>query len=88
MTDRPDLTPDVFPPDDTVGVSDAELRRLLDQARSSGDVSLRQLLASYVTLRTLAGEMVALIAAREGGSTVERTPLYKRLRQLTRREAD
>lgn len=87
MPEGPDIVPDAFPPDSAGGVTDAELKRLLQQARSTNDDGLRQLIGSYVSLRTLAAEMITLIAAREGGATVERTPLFRRLRQLSRREA-
>jgi hypothetical protein len=85
MSDEVDQSPEAFPPDDASGLSDAELRSLLAQARRTGDEPLRRLIASYITLRTLSGEMVALIEAREGAATVARTPLFSRLRQLTRR---
>lgn len=76
---------ETFPPDDTTGVSDAELRRLLEQARTSGDDALRRLLASYITLRRMSAEMLTLIESREGGITIKRTPIFQRLRHLTRR---
>ena len=74
-----------FAPDDTTGLSDAELRGLLAQARSTGDEPLRRLLASYITLRRLAADTVELIEAREGGITIMRTPLFARLKRLARR---
>jgi len=79
------MSAESFAPDDASGLSDAELRRLLAEARASGDESLRRLIASYITLRRLAGEMLTLIAAREGAVTVVRTPLFARLKHLTRR---
>ena len=85
MSDATPLPDETFAPDDATGLSDAELRGLLAQARATGDEPLRRLLASYLTLRTLAAEMVTLIEAREGAATVVRTPLFSRLRHLTRR---
>lgn len=85
MSDAPDLTPDDFPADDTTGLSDAELRQLLGEARSTGNEPLRRLLASYLTLRRLGGEVVQLIETREGAATIVRTPLFSRLKHLTRR---
>jgi hypothetical protein len=46
---------------------------------------LRRLLASYITLRRLSAEMIMLIEAREDAATVVRTPLFSRLKHLTRR---
>lgn len=83
MTDTYD-----FAPDDATGLSDDELRQLLTEARESGNDRLRRLLASYLTLRRLADEMITLIATREGAATVARTPLFNRLRQLTRRTSE
>ena len=88
MSDTPDPSDEVFVPDDTAGMSDGELRRLLAQARETGDEPLRRLLASYLTLRRLAAEMVTLIEAREGAVTVVRTPLFSRLKELSRRSTD
>ena len=66
-------------------LTDDELRALRDRARDTGDEPLRRLIASHLTLRRLAAEMVALIETREGGATIVRTPLFGRLRDLTRR---
>ena len=85
MSDTPDLSTEDFAPDDASGVSDAELRGLLAEARASGNEPLRRLLASYITLRSLSAEMITLIAAREGAVTIVRTPLFSRLKRLTRR---
>jgi hypothetical protein len=71
--------------DDESGLTDDELRALRDRARETGDEQLRRLVASYLTLRRLAAEMVALIEAREGAATVVRTPLFARLREITQR---
>ena len=76
-----------FPPDDAAGLSDAELRQLLERARASNDEPLRRLLASYITLRRLSAEMLTVIAAREGAMTITRTPIFQRLRDLTQRSA-
>ena len=84
MTDAPHHTDG----SDEGSLSDAELRALLARARESGDEPLRRLLASYLTLRRMAAEMVTLIEAREGAATVVRTPLFSRLRELTRRAPD
>jgi hypothetical protein len=77
----PDETPDA----DEGALTDAELRALLARARATGDDPLRRLLTSHLTLRRLAAEMITLIEAREGAATVVRTPLFARLRELTRR---
>jgi hypothetical protein len=85
VSDTPDLSAEDFAPDDAAGVSDAELRALLAEARASGNEPLRRLLASYITLRRLSAEMITLIEAREGAATITRTPLFSRLKHLTRR---
>ena len=85
MSDTPDLSAEDFAPDDAAGVSHAELRALLAEARASGNEPLRSLLASYITLRRLSAEMITLIEAREGAASVARTPLFSRLKRLTRR---
>ena len=79
------MTDHDFPPDDAAGMTDEELRALLAQAKAAGDERLRRLLASYITLRRLSAEMLTLIEAREGAIVVVRTPLFARLRHLTRR---
>lgn len=85
MSNTSDLSDEHFAPDDASGVSDAELRGLLAEARASGNEPLRRLLASYITLRRMSSEMLTLIEAREGSATVVRTPLFNRLKRLTRR---
>jgi hypothetical protein len=85
MSEPTDLSADAFAPDDGAGMSDTELRALLAQARETGNEPLRRLLASYVTLRRLAAEMITLVEMREGAVTVVRTPLFQRIRHLTRR---
>jgi len=87
MPNETEIADDGFAPDDAAGMSDAELRALLVQARAAGDEPLRRLLASYITLRRLAAEMLTLIEAREGAIVVVRTPLFQRMRHLTRRAA-
>ena len=82
MTDDHDV-----PTEDAVPLTDAELRALLARARETGDDALRRLLASHLMLRRMAAEMITLIEAREGAQTVVRTPLFLRLRELTRRSA-
>ena len=82
MTDDHDV-----PTEDAVPLTDAELRALLARARETGDDALRRLLASHLVLRRLSAEMITLIEAREGAQTVVRTPLFLRLRELTRRSA-
>jgi hypothetical protein len=79
------MTPDDFPDDDAAGITDAELRTLREQARTTEDAPLRRLLASYITLRTMTAEMVTFIEAREGAQTVTRSTLFSRLKELTRR---
>jgi hypothetical protein len=71
--------------DDESPLSDDELRALRDRARETGDDALRRLVMSYLTLRRLAAEMVTFIETREGAATVVRTPLFGRVRELTRR---
>lgn len=85
MSDASSPSDDAFVPDDASGLSDAELRRLLARARETGDEPLRRLLVSYLTLRRLAADVVELIETREGAATVVRTPLFSRLKHLTRR---
>jgi hypothetical protein len=87
MSDTPDPWADDFAADDASGVSDAELRGLHAEARATGNEPLRRLLASYITLRRMSAEMLTLIAAREGAVTVVKTPLFSRLKHLTRRTA-
>lgn len=87
MTDDTPLAGEAFAPDDAAGLSDAELRALLAQAKATNDAPLRRLIASYVTLRTLSAEMITLVAAREGAQTVTRSSLFSRLKHLTKRRA-
>ena len=87
MSNETEIADDGFAPDDASGMSDDELRALLVQARAAGDEPLRRLLASYITLRRLSAEMLTLIEAREGAIVVVRTPLFQRMRHLTRRAA-
>jgi hypothetical protein len=71
--------------DDESPLTDDELRALVARAREAGDEPLRRLVSGYITLRRLSAEMLGLIEAREGAATVARTPLFLRLRELTRR---
>ena len=73
--------------DDGASLSDAELRALLERAKATGDEPLRRLLASYVTLRRLSAELIGVVETREGAQTIVRTPIFLRLRELTRRTA-
>ena len=82
MTDDHDV-----PNEDADALTDAELRALLARAKETGDDALRRLLASHLMLRRLSAEMITLIESREGAQTVVRTPLFLRLRELTRRSA-
>jgi hypothetical protein len=88
MTENHDPTDEGIAPDDASGMSDAELRRLLAQARAAGDEPLRRLVSSYLVLRRMSAEMLTLIETREGAQTITRTPIFSRLRHLTRRTAE
>ena len=66
-------------------LTDDELRALLARAREADDDALRRLVSGYITLRRLSADMLGLIETREGAATVVRTPLFLRLRELTRR---
>jgi len=70
---------------DATGMSDAELRVILAQARAADDAAVHRLVTSYISLRRLAAELVGVIETREGGKTIEQTPLFRRVRELTRR---
>ena len=86
MTDETGpIDPGIFPADDAASLTDAELRALHAEAKASGNDALRRLLASYITLRSLAAEVLTLIEAREGSITVVQTPIFSRLKHLTRR---
>ena len=87
MTDEQQLSGEAFAPDDAAGLSDAELRALLAQAKLTNDEPLRHLIASYLVLRRLSAEMITLIEAREGAQTVTRSSLFSRLKHVTRRRA-
>lgn len=84
MSDDARITED---DDDLAGLSDAELRQLGLRARAANDEPLRRLVASYISLRTLAAEMVTFIETREGAITVIRTPIFQRLKDVTRRRS-
>ena len=71
------------PAEGVVGpIADAELQALMRQARRTGDVPLRRLVTEYLELRRVTADVIALIAAREGGAGVARTPLFRRAQQL------
>ena len=65
-------------------ISDAELRALVARARAHDDPRLMQLITSYVTLRRVTADVIALLEAREGGAAVARIPLLLRARELSR----
>ena len=87
MTDEQQLSGEAFAPDDAAGLSDADLRALMAQAKLTNDEPLRHLIASYLVLRRLSAEMITLIEAREGAQTVTRSSLFSRLKHVTRRRA-
>jgi hypothetical protein len=62
---------------------DAELRALLARARAQNDPGLVRLILSYITLRRVMADVIALIEARDGGAAVARTPLLLRARELS-----
>ena len=62
---------------------DVELRALLVRARAQNDQGLVRLILSYVTLRRVMADVIALIEARDGGAAVARTPLLLRARELS-----
>jgi hypothetical protein len=72
-------------PDDATSLSDEELRELLRRARTTGDEPLRRLVTSYVTLRKLAADAVALVETQFGGMVVAQAPALVRLKQVARR---
>ena len=63
-------------------MTDAELRELGARTRGGDDPLVRRLLTSYLTLRRVTADVVALIEAREGGATVASDPVLLRARQL------
>jgi hypothetical protein len=71
--------------------SDAELRRLLAQAKAAGDEPLRRMIVSYLSLRRVTADVVAYLETRDGAGQVARIPLLaqaKRLATGTRTGAD
>jgi len=62
--------------------SDAELRRLLAQAKAAGDEPLRRMLAAYVTLRRVTADVITYLETRDGVSQVARIPLLAQARRL------
>lgn len=81
----PSTIPELSP--DATGLSDAELKTLIDRARATGDAELRRLITSYLTLRRVTADVVEFLITREGGVLVERTPLIALARRLARRSA-
>lgn len=77
------MTDDAVSNTDGTPLSDAELRELLVHARAHDDRRLAQLITSYVTLRRVMADVIALIEAREGGAAVAKTPLLLRARELS-----
>ena len=63
-------------------ITEAELRELGVRARATDDVLVRRLLSSYLTLRRVTADVVALVEARDGGSAVASQPALLRARQL------
>ena len=74
------------PPDDASGLSDAELRALLAQAKAVGDVPLRRLVSSYVTLRRLTADALQLVETQYGAAAVARVPALSHLKRLVQRD--
>lgn len=63
-------------------IPDAELHALMLQARHTNDAPLHRLVVGYLALRRVTADVVALIAAREGGAGVAGTPTFRRARDL------
>ena len=63
-------------------VTDAELHALVVRARATRDAELHRLVVAYLTLRRVTSDVVAFVAAREGGAAVAATPLLRRARLL------
>lgn len=70
-------------PAEPTGLADSELKALSLQARRDGNEPLRRLVASYLLLRRVTAEVITLVSAREGGSSVANTPLLRRARELS-----
>jgi hypothetical protein len=61
---------------------DATVRALLARARADDDEALRRLLHGYVALRQSLGDVLAFLAAREGGAALATVPALVRARAL------
>lgn len=61
---------------------DATVRALLARARAADDVALRALVYGYVALRHALADVLAFLAAREGGAAVASVPALARARAL------
>ena len=83
MSDTPDDPLPRAEPAAAAPLTDAELRELAARVRAGGDPLLQRLLTSYVTLRRVTADVVAFVAAREGGAAVAGTPLLVRARELS-----
>ena len=68
--------------DDEYVPSDAELRRLLAQAKAAGDEPLRRMLASYLALRRVTADVIAYLETRDGVSQVARIALLAQAKRL------
>ena len=76
MTNPEPIDEDAYVP------SDAELRRLLAQAKAAGDEPLRRILGAYITLRRVTGDVVAYLETRDGAGQVARIPLLAQAKRL------
>ncbi len=63
-------------------IPEADLHALMLQARRTNDAPLHRLVVGYLTLRRVTTDVVALVAAREGGAGVAGTPVFRRARDL------
>ena len=61
---------------------DAELRRLLAQAKAAGDEPLRRMLGAYLALRRVTADVVAYLETRDGAGQVARIPILAQAKRL------